>query len=377
MRVLHISVHYNLPPGVFQQMQDEARAARTLAPDVQWDTRVFAVQCEHRGEPLTLLSETPPTSVLGRLTAYVRLRLMAFAWLRRVASSYDIVLVRHGMGDVFEGWCAAQLQNWVSVHHTHEMEEAALLGGWRSILRTRLERWSGNRVLGHARAIIGVTGELGRIEQARIAAPRPVFVYPNGIDLAGMPLAEDRREGPPRLLFVCSVFASWHGLESVLRALKDVKDDFVLDVVGFAYPEQRAMVAGDPRFVFHGRLKAPQIAALTALADIGLSSFALHEKAMAEACTLKVREYLASGLPVYAHHRDAGLPDDFRFYRNAAAAAAGLLGFAQEMRRVPRAEVRAAAAGFIDKSALMRRLANELDASLRADRAATNTRKLP
>lgn len=364
MRILHMSVHYNLPPGVFQQMQDEARAARLLQPALQWDTRVFAVQCERRGEPLQLLVERPPTSRLGRLVAYVRLRLLAFGWLRRMAPQYDFVLVRHGMGDIFEGWCARGVDNWVSVHHTHEMEEAALFSGWYGRLMTVLERWSGRRVLSNARAIVGVTNELGEIEQARTPAPRPQFCYPNGIDLDAMALAPDHRAGPPRLLFVCSVFASWHGLEHVLAVLRGVTDDFVLDIVGQTFPTQQAMVAGDARFVFHGRLPSSAIATLIAQADIGLSSFALHEKSMQEACTLKVRECLAAGLPVYAHHRDAGLPDDFPYYRNAAASAEGLLGYARAMRALPRADVRAAAAPFIDKAARMRRLAAELATAL-------------
>ena len=58
------------------------------------------------------------------------------------------------------------------------------------------------------------------------------------------------------------------------------------------------------RIRWHGRL--PREAALRLLdrADVGLGTLALHRKGMAEASALKMREYLAVGLPVIYGNED-------------------------------------------------------------------------
>ena len=64
----------------------------------------------------------------------------------------------------------------------------------------------------------------------------------------------------------------------------------------------------------HGRLPQDAIFVLSAGVDAGDRFSRLIDRDMEEACTLKVREYLASGLPVVSGHRDSGLPADFPFY---------------------------------------------------------------
>ena len=362
LRILHMSVHHNLPPGIFQQMYDEYQAAQGLQ-DVQWDTRVFAAVSPREGPHLTRLAAAHAGSRRVRLVQYLQIRRQAFTWLREHAADYDYVLIRHGLADVFEAYAATVVNNWVTVHHTWEPEEALLLGGWRGVFFHRLERYAGDAILRRARAVVGVTRELGRLESGRIGGGRPVLCYPNGIRMDGVPLLPDERQGPLRLVFVASVFAPWHGLEQVLDALSRQSDDFILDIIGEAFPAQREKVSGDDRFVFHGSLRPEAIPPLLARADVGLSSFALELKGMSEACTLKVREYLANGLPVCAGHVDTAFDEAFPYFlRQQGCDGAQLLDFARRMRTEAREQVRAAAAPFIDKRACMQRLANDLTA---------------
>lgn len=362
LRILHMSVHHNLPPGIFQQMYDEYQAAQGLQ-DVQWDTRVFAAVSPREGPHLTRLAAAHAGSRRVRLVQYLQIRRQAFSWLREHAADYDYVLIRHGLADVFEAYAATAVNNWVTVHHTWEPEEALLLGGWKGAFFHRLERYAGDAILRRARAIVGVTRELGRLESGRIGGGRPVLCYPNGIRMDGVPLLPDERQGPLRLVFVASVFAPWHGLEQVLDALSRQSGDFILDIIGEAFPAQREKVSGDSRFVFHGSLRPEAIPPLLVRADVGLSSFALELKGMSEACTLKVREYLANGLPVCAGHVDTAFDETFPYFlRQQGCDGAQLLDFARRMRTEAREQVRAAAVPFIDKRACMQRLANDLTA---------------
>ena len=70
---------------------------------------------------------------------------------------------------------------------------------------------------------------------------------------------------------------------------------------------------------------------------------------MTEACTLKVREYLRAGLPVYAGHRDSALPEISNYFRQGPAQWRAILEYARAVRPVSRATIALAARPLIDK----------------------------
>ncbi len=70
---------------------------------------------------------------------------------------------------------------------------------------------------------------------------------------------------------------------------------------------------------------------------------------------LKVRGYLAQGVPAYGGHPDV-FPPDSRVYRRGGADVGQVLDHARAMRPVSREAVRAEAQGHIDKRVLVRRL---------------------
>ena len=112
----------------------------------------------------------------------------------------------------------------------------------------------------------------------------------------------------------------------------------------------------DDRIVFHGVRDEQYIEEIASECDVGLSSFALFRKNMSEACPLKVRQYLAMGIPVYSGHVDSGLPPDFPYYKNGGLNLNALLNFAKYSRCFSREEVRSASSKYIDKKLLMKKL---------------------
>jgi hypothetical protein len=73
---------------------------------------------------------------------------------------------------------------------------------------------------------------------------------------------------------------------------------------------------------------------------------------MQEACTLKVRESLMMGLPVYAGYRDV-FPKDFIFYREGPCEMANIIKFAREMRDFDKRIVAENSRIHIDKKKLL------------------------
>ncbi|MFX8895379.1 glycosyltransferase family 1 protein, partial [Acinetobacter baumannii] len=87
-------------------------------------------------------------------------------------------------------------------------------------------------------------------------------------------------------------------------------DDFILHIVGDVSVEDELLAKKDSRVILHGPLTNIEISQLMSKMWIGLASFGLFRKRMKEACTLKVREYLNYGLPIYSGHKDI-FPEEF------------------------------------------------------------------
>lgn len=62
-----------------------------------------------------------------------------------------------------------------------------------------------------------------------------------------------------------------------------------------------------PNIHLHGFLDRSAYLSILARADVGIGTLALHRKGMEEASPLKVREYLACGIPILLAYEDTDL----------------------------------------------------------------------
>ena len=115
-------------------------------------------------------------------------------------------------------------------------------------------------------------------------------------------------------------------------------------IVGY---EREDMPTGLPANVaVHGVLAREEYEPLLAVSDAAIGTLALNRKQMNEACPLKVREYLAYGLPVVIAYKDTDLVglDDWFLLRlpntesNVREGVGAIKGFVERVRgrRVPR-----------------------------------------
>jgi len=297
---------------------------------------------------------------VAKVRAWVRLRRDYHRWLLQIQHNYDALLLRYYVHDPFQLWFVRRATKPVYfVHHTLEVPELAGAGGLIGSGRALAEGLLGGRTIGKARGIVCVTPEIARYEAARRReTSASIFIYPNGIVYSGKK-AEDKRADIPKILFVASSFVAWHGLDRLLESVGRFRGPFVLHLVGAVGVNERNVAKLDPRIVLHDRLSHEAISQLAASCDVGLSSFALDRKQMTEACTLKVREYLMLGLPVYADYREV-LPENFPYYRRGPADIELIVQFAQELRQVSRSSVSETARPYIDKQVLLAGLIAEI-----------------
>ncbi len=178
------------------------------------------------------------------------------------------------------------------------------LARWKCVYH-RLTR---GRVLRAAAGFVPVTRELGR----RFAGfGHPTEVIANSIALADFTAAPPPA-APPRLVFIGSAGTPWHGLERAAE-IAALLPGVTVDVVGCTAADWSG---GNPppSLRFHGQLGRREYEPLVLGATAALGTLGLFRKQMDEACPLKVREYLALGLPVIAGYEDTDVPANADYF---------------------------------------------------------------
>lgn len=353
MKVLHYNVFKRVPAGVKNQLLDEYRARESLGPDHRWDVVVSCTEDWHA--PVTL----PVSDGQSNYPLWLHYR-HSYHRLADIAGQYDAVLLRYRAANPWQLGILRRLDNVYTVHHALEEYERSSDGRLAGSVETVLERLLGPRCLAEVRGAIALTPEILEYESARVKGGARALVYPNGIYTPGVPVAGDQRSGCRKYLFSGSLNVKWHGLDIVVERLLEADPAAELHIVGAAGD---GFARQSERIIAHGYRSRDEIADIAAYCDAGLGSFALHRKGMREACTLKVREYLALGLPVVAGYPDSGLPQDFPFYLTITGDEmwSGIAAAVDEWRQVMRPSVREWALPFVDKANLMRNLLKGLE----------------
>lgn len=349
---VHAAVSLSPSAGVIQQMRDEALAASELG--ISWTVLLV------RGE-----SARRRAGRWANAVRYLLLRARFYFRVLRLSRAGDVVVLRHSVGDPFQYVATLFMRPYYTVHHAMEEDELAALGLPWSGLQLALERTLGRRTVARAKGLVCVTGEIAQHQRERctLKDDKPIFIYPNGIRLDSDLNLVDERGDQPEVVFVAGSFFPWHGLEPLIDSVTASREDGILHLVGQVPGEIESRLKQVSRIRFHGQLGAGQLEPLYRRAWLGLSSFSLANYRMREACTLKVREYLSWGVPAYAGHRDAGLPDQFAYFRQGPADWSRILATAHEFRSTHREAVVEQARPYIDKSALLARLHASLTAS--------------
>jgi glycosyltransferase involved in cell wall biosynthesis len=223
-----------------------------------------------------------------------------------------------------------------------DREEARLVRSRAGAVYNDLNR---RLILGRAAGFVCVTSELASAPAfARFS--KPTVVIANGVDLDRTRILPAPANDRPRFVFLGTRRQPWHGVDKILwLAAQLAHVDF--DLVGYRREDLRREVP--PNVSVHGILPREQYERVLANADVAVGTLALHRKNMHEACALKVREYLAYGLPVVIAYEDTDFTDESPWFllrlpnteENVREGATEIRGFLDRVRgrRVAREEV--------------------------------------
>ncbi|MGQ9748114.1 MAG: glycosyltransferase [Candidatus Caldatribacteriaceae bacterium] len=191
--------------------------------------------------------------------------------------------------------------------NTDDFVEYCILYGMARCWYNRLFR---HLLLRRAAGLVFVSQEMAESPHFRpYSRTRATTVIGNGINMEDYPVLPPPVNEKPRLVFIGSKGFPWHGVGKILK-MAAYFEDWHFDVIGIR-PGSFSYVP--PNVSFHGPLERQRYESILAKADVGIGTLALHRNLMNEASPLKVREYLAYGLPVILGHKDTDFPQDVPF----------------------------------------------------------------
>lgn len=348
MKVLHAAATISHSSGIANQMQWEQDAA--IAMGLSWHCEYWTLDTLRRSRSNTTLTNSEHSSSESKsLKTWLALRFRYTKRLFRVVRMYDLVLLRHSIHDPFQALFLFVFgRKCVLVHHAIEHRELVSLGWPSRSARNASERFLGFVSLQLVAGVIGVTNEITQYQVER-SRQKDIWssTYPNGIISDFVPVADERSD-VPTFLFVASTFLPWQGLDLLLDSAKSSKHEFIVHVVGEVPSSLRDQVAQDNRFVLHGLRQSRDIATLAGRSHLGVSSLALDRMGLTEACALKVRQYLAWGLPVVGSY-DETFSSDFPYYMKISPDIEELFLVANRFRLTSRTEIATTARPEVDK----------------------------
>lgn len=159
------------------------------------------------------------------------------------------------------------------------------------------------------------------------------------------PAALDQQPATARLVFIGSSGQPWHGIDAIAELAK-LRPGWEFDIIGLHAAELQGPVPANLKF--HGPMSREEYQPLLDQADVAIGTMALYRKQMNEASPLKVREYLANGLPVITAYAETDFPRPVPFILQLPGKSGNMVSglgeidaFVRQWRgtRVPRKEI--------------------------------------
>lgn len=304
MRIAYVAIvdvaqNYGVPKKIQYQLEGWRNAGSVCeffgaAPDVESSQRLLDGQVFHRPKEANVFSQwRTDRKVLGGMVDAIREWKPDLVYLRwgypkpeflEIADEFPTVIEVNG--DVIKT---------AKIRASNSSFLGKLLGSYVQISAPAL--WK------KASGFVAVTNEVAKLKYIK-KWNKPIGIFPNSVDFeeySVLPFSCDK-DALPRIVFIGNV-APWHGLDKLIDLARQTVGELDFDVIGCEEAPDRA----SSNVRFHGYLSREEYLEVFSHASVGIDGLALYRKNMNEACALKIREYLASGLPIILGAEDTAL----------------------------------------------------------------------
>lgn len=151
---------------------------------------------------------------------------------------------------------------------------------------------------------------------------RPAMNITNGIQVDNLPLHNPNAEEETIQLLALASMAGWHGYDRMIMSLAKYRGtkDVRLHLVGgdgdgslAIWKELAERLELGGKVIFHGELYGEPLNKVVAICDVGIGCLAMFRFGQMQGMTLKLREYMARGLPFVYAAEDPSIPQDENF----------------------------------------------------------------
>lgn len=279
--------------------------------------------------------------------------------LRELMRCCDRAILRHPLMDPMLYGLLKNRDRMFLEHHTKETEELKTTGD----LRLMFENTIAPSWMRRFRGLIAVTPEIVEYEVKRSGFAGPTAFFPNSVDLeqysSSLRQPPAITDAPLKLIMVSTHFSPWHGLGALLDQIESAgnPEPFELHLVGQVDTATQSRCKSFPQIKLHGTLPGEKVQALYPGMDLGIGSLTFSTIGLTQGTPLKVREYLAVGLPIVIGYNDPAIPADFPYaLKQERFDLAAMLRFARQHRGTPAETIREAAREHIDACVITKRL---------------------
>lgn len=352
-----------------------------LLKQIEYDRQLMQDLKDIDYKNFTFLDQLEKDSKLYRLPFIFRglfgRKLFAWLWLLNNARKFDYVIIRHMEFDPFALIFAWFIPNRIVVHHSREVEELLLIEkNWKGKVASIMEKISGRISAKTSTALLTVSLDLINYQRKERHLPEnfPIIHFPNGIIVNNTPILENLvpKKGIIELGFIAEKFSPWHGLDLLIdncekEIVKNTKQKIIIHLIGSLnsdYLKQIKLInnkKGNIEIKNYGNIRQKEYIKVFKKCTIGIGSLAMHRVGLTDGSTLKVREMLAMGLPVFSGHKDTAIPNNFPYYYYSMEIDINkIIDFAHKMSKTTRKEVRNASYQYIDKKRWILKLVKEI-----------------
>ena len=190
-------------------------------------------------------------------------------------------------------------------------------------------------------AAVYVTNELKNLNEFRFEESIPKIAIGNAINFDRIEALSPQKNVKPALFFVGHPNQAWHGISELLEFAK-THPEIDFHIVG---TDDKSPL---PNVNFYGKLRVDEYRHVAEKCTAGVGSLKLTINQMKEASPLKVREYLALGLPVILKYQDTDLDPSLDFVLQLPLNEKSLEEYSDEItsflslwsnKRVPRSQI--------------------------------------
>jgi hypothetical protein len=181
------------------------------------------------------------------------------------------------------------------------------------------------RIYSNVSGAVFVTPELKNINEFHLGHEIPKIAIGNAINMDRVIPLTQRHSTNLGVFFVGTPKQTWHGVSDIVR-FGELNPDIDVHIVG---DEGKS---SSPNIFFYGAMQSSEYREIATKCVAGVGTLNLSAKKMEEASPLKVREYLAMGLPVITRYRDVDLDPTSDYLLQLPVDQRGFSDFSPEIR---------------------------------------------